>query len=196
MDPDRRDLLKVLGALGVGGAGSVLLLSDGPGDGSPASETPSGSGTPTTGRPGRPDESEDYAAAVERAGSDLTEPPSLPEAGGFDYDPVDVTFEDRWLGRFVATPVADGNGDRMRATPGTDSADEVSRTFRRWLGVSDDQWGETTLADEAVTLRGGRLGERVAVFGTVDSRDLVVGARAVDEETLRGLLDDWTVESA
>jgi len=192
MDPDRRDLLKVLGVLGVGGAGSAVLLSGDADDrpsGSP--ETASDAETPTT--DGRPQSGgrEEYAAAVERAGSDLTEPPSLPEATGFDYEPLDVSFEGRWLGRFVASPVDDGNGDRMRATPGTGSPDEVLTTFRRWLGVPDERWGEATLAGETVELRGGTVGGRVAVLGTVDSRGSVVAARAIDEGTLDGVTSSW-----
>ncbi|WP_436908901.1 hypothetical protein [Halosimplex marinum] len=192
MDPDRRDLLKVLGVLGVGGAGSALLLSGG--DGGPSSgvpETASDAGTPTTGGRAQSGSREDYAAAVERVGSDLTEPPSLPEPTRFDYDPVDVSFEERWLGRFVASPADGGEGDRMRATPGTGSPDEVLTTFHRWLGLPDERWGEATLAGETVELRGGAADGRVAVLGTVDSRDLVVVARAVDEATLDGIVSSW-----
>ncbi|WP_135364580.1 hypothetical protein [Halosimplex halophilum] len=192
MDPDRRDLLKVLGVLGVGGAGSAVLLSGDDGDQpSDSPSTASDVGTPTTGGEPQSGGREDYAAAVERVGSDLTEPPSLPEPTRFDYDPVDVSFEDRWLGRFAASPANGGDGDRMRATPGTGSPDEVLTTFRRWLGLPDERWGEATLAGETVELRGGAIGGVIAVLGTVDGRGLVVGARAVDEATLDGVVSSW-----
>lgn len=188
MDPDRRDVLTVLGVLGVGGGVSALFLAEDSGDG-PVRSSESRDGPPSTEtQTGDPN---GYAAAVERAGSETGGTPSVRDEQIFDYDPVDVTFEDRWLSRFVASPAADGSGDTIRARPGTGSADELLRTFRRWVGVSREQWGETTLADEAVSLRGGKTTGQVAVFGTVERRDLVVGARAVDEATLEAVVSAW-----
>lgn len=190
MDPDRRDVLTVLGVVGAGGAASALFLAE------DSESEPAGSSEPTDDPPSpetRPNDPDGYAAAVERAGSETGETPALPEEQTFDYDPVDVAFEDRWLGRFVASPAAGGSGDRLRVTPGTGSAADAVTIFRRWLGVPDNQWGETALADESVTLRGGDAGRTVAVLGTVDGRDLVVGARAVDDATLGRVVSSWTL---
>jgi hypothetical protein len=191
MNAERRDVLKVLTVLGVGGAGSALLLS-GDGDERPAgSERRTDSTDAPTATVG---DANGYAAAVERASADLGGTPPLPSVQPFDYEPVDVTFDDRWVARFVARPTDGADGDRLRVTPGTQSAEELTATVHNWLGLPDERWVETTLAGETVALHGGKVRDRVAVVGTLDERDLVVGARAVDGVALESVVAEWTIE--
>jgi hypothetical protein len=191
MNAERRDVLKVLTVLGVGGAGSALLLS-GDGDERPAgSERRTDSTDAPTATVG---DANGYAAAVERASADLGGTPPLPSVQPFDYEPVDVTFDDRWVARFVARPTDGADGDRLRVTPGTRSAEELAATVHNWLGLPDERWVETTLAGETVALHGGKVRDRVAVVGTLDERDLVVGARAVDGVALESVVAEWTIE--
>jgi|GEM_PF-2511845 len=195
MDAERRDVLKVLGVLGVGGGASALYLS-GDGDERPAESEQRTGSTDTTGAAtdaptATAADANGYAAAVERASSDLGGTPPLPSVQPFDYEPVDVTVDDRWLARFVARPTDDGDGDKLRATPGTQSASDLAAALRDWLGLPDERWGETTLAGETVALHGGTVRDRVAVVGTVDGRSLVVGARATDEATLEAITSSW-----
>ena len=195
MDAERRDVLKVLAVLGVGGGASALYLS-GDGDERPAGSERGTDSTETTGDPptATVGDANGYAAAVEDASADLGGTPPLPSVQPFDYDPVDVTFDDRWLARFVARPTDGADGDRLRAIPGTQSASELAAALRNWLGLPDERWGETTLAGETVALHGGTVRDRVAVVGTLDGRDQVVGARAADGATLESIVAEWTIE--
>ena len=196
MNPDRRDLLKVLGVLGIGGGASALYLSDDAADKSATSPSGRNRSSPTDRPPsaGQTEERTNYARAVERVDDTFQQTPTLPAAYTFDYDPVDVSFEDRALSRFVATPVGSADGDRMHVRSGTASVDALATRFRRWLGVPNDQWGEVSLVEERIPLHGGANRNRVAVVGTVEGRNLVVCARAVDEPTLTAVLDDWTLD--
>jgi hypothetical protein len=218
MNPDRRDVLKVLGVLGLGGGVSALYASQRSSDDSaprPPTATPrtrsrdedeeddptarSPTSSPGTRTPDEGNEgariSREYTAAVEQVGDEHRYTPSLPEAYTFDYDPVDVRFEDRWIARFVATPAAQGIGDRLRLRPGTRSATDLVTLLRNWHGVPNEQWRETQLAEQTVRLYGGTFRERTAVFGTLDSSPkLVVGARARDETTLERILSSWTLD--
>lgn len=159
---NRRDILKVLGVVGVGTAGYVYLNSDD----SPTQEDSTENGTEAA----IPNAHQELSASIAGTYETVKQVNFLPS---FDYEPVEASVGDaeEHFDHVNARPLADSNGDRLRIVPGRELT-ETEEYVR-------DLFGGERAVTHSVSIEGA---ERQFTGGTTDGLAYLVWSGSINGE--------------